>query len=407
MNQDSARAEYDSEGNIILHPENRSSGGKCAQKGEWSWEKKESPWEIIETEKEAEKPEKQINDIPKRRHEKAAPTELKNTIKSSAGNFASEGMRQFKSSWKDAGTALGNAKSLSKKTARAFGIFLLQPVFIPGRNKKVKKYSRITLFLLDSARFGSTFAAIFTALFIALNYQSFWSIAKTRINPVAYVRNVQALTATVDSALKDKLSKIPSLAAAGGKEGSLLAFLPNVGPPENRLIIPKLGLNVPLVTPSYDALLREDWAQVEKDIQDALQMGVVHYPGTAKPGQTGNFFVTGHSSYYPWAPGKYKTVFARLQELEIGDEYWVYYGGDKFRYVIRSKKEVKPSDVTVLDQPLDRRISTLMTCVPVGTTLRRLIIVAEEVDPETGIPLGIGERPSDQIPISRPELLPI
>ena len=55
MNQDSARAEYDSEGNIILHPENRSSGGKCAQKGEWSWEKKESPWEIIETEKEAEK----------------------------------------------------------------------------------------------------------------------------------------------------------------------------------------------------------------------------------------------------------------------------------------------------------------------------------------------------------------
>ncbi|MBU2259213.1 class E sortase [Patescibacteria group bacterium] len=168
-----------------------------------------------------------------------------------------------------------------------------------------------------------------------------------------------------------------------------------------------MELNIPLVTPSYEALLREDWTQVEDDIQDALQMGVVHYPGTAKPGQAGNFFVTGHSSYYPWASGKYKNVFARLHELEPGDEYWVYYGGDKHRYIVRGKKEVKSSDVTVLDQPVDRRVATLMTCTPIGTTLRRLIITSEEVDPQTGIALQVGERGHDSLPKARPQALPI
>jgi sortase A len=176
--------------------------------------------------------------------------------------------------------------------------------------------------------------------------------------------------------------------------GDLLSFLPDVGPPENRIIIPKLNLNVPLVTPSYQNLLSENWTGVEEDIQDALQHGIVHYPGTARPGQAGNFFVTGHSSYYPWAPGKYKNVFARLHEIDVGDEYWVYYGGDKHRYVVREKQEVKPSNVRVLDQPLDKRTATLMTCTPVGTTLRRLIVTAEEVDSITGMPLEVGEKGS-------------
>jgi sortase A len=180
-----------------------------------------------------------------------------------------------------------------------------------------------------------------------------------------------------------------------------------VGPPDNRIVIPALNLNVPLVTPKYEALLKGDWTQVEKDIQDALVSGVVHYPGTARPGQAGNFFVTGHSSYYPWAPGKYKNIFARLSDLKIGDEYWVYYGGDKHRYVIRSKKEVRPSDITVLDQPPDQRLSTLMTCTPVGTALRRLILVAEEVDPVNGTTLAVGERASQQAPEFNMEALPM
>lgn len=319
----------------------------------------------------------------------------------------SETRRQYSASAEEAQVALVESLHGIRGGARALWSFLNQPVWIVKKNKKPKQYSRLSLFLIDSVRFGGTFAAIFIALFFSLNYQSFWQILSPHLDPLGETKALTALANDVDNALTEKLLKSPTLAVAGATEGNLLSYLPMVGPPENRVIIPKLNLNVPLVTPSYESLLREDWENVEKDIQGALQDGVVHYPGTARPGQAGNFFITGHSSYYPWAPGKYKTVFARLHELDVGDEYWVYYGGDKHRYVVQSKKEVKPSDVTVLDQPVDKRISTMMTCTPVGTTLRRLIVTSVEVDHITGEPLKVGEQDSRALPKMQLEALPI
>jgi LPXTG-site transpeptidase (sortase) family protein len=97
-----------------------------------------------------------------------------------------------------------------------------------------------------------------------------------------------------------------------------------------------------------------------------------------------------------------------LGELKIGDEYWVYFRGDKHRYIVQSKEEVKPSDVKVLDQPSDQRLSTLMTCTPVGTTLRRLVVVAQEVDSVTGLALHVGEHgTTTAAPAVQVESLPI
>lgn len=312
-----------------------------------------------------------------------------------AVNVITEGKDQYAASARDFRSAIKGSRSTLKNAGTQTWAFLTQPVWIVAKNKEPKQYSRGTLFILDTIRFGGTFAALFAALFLTLNYQSFWAIVGSQIRPIQAAQNATALVTSVDEALREKVQRSPSLAVAGSRlAGDLLSFLPEVGPPENRVIIPKLNLNIPLVTPSYQNLLAENWPGVEEDIQDALQHGVVHYPGTARPGQAGNFFVTGHSSYYPWAAGKYKNVFARLHELDIGDEYWVYYGGDKHRFVVRQKEEVKPSNVRVLDQPLDKRTATLMTCTPVGTTLRRLIVTAEEIDPVTGMPLDVGEKGS-------------
>ncbi|MDB4979069.1 MAG: putative sortase [Candidatus Peribacteria bacterium] len=278
--------------------------------------------------------------------------------------------------------------------------FLTQPVWVPTRTKKVKQYSRMSLFFLDILRFGGTFTLIFVVLFVALNYQSFWQIASARLAP--FLENP-----SMDSAGQKLQQDMPWLDKEKRAEGNLLSFLPPVGPPQNRMIIPKLNLNVPLINPSTAALINQNWDQVEKDIQHGLQEGVVHYPGTAKAGQAGNFFITGHSSYYPWDPGRYKTVFARLQELNVGDEYTVYYNGDRHRYIVDTKKEVKPSDVSVLDQPADKRISTLMTCTPVGTTLRRLILVSREVDPLTGETMAVGQQPREEQRAAPLQALPI
>lgn len=318
-----------------------------------------------------------------------------------------EGTRQMKATI-EGGTVVSHDSARTIRSAlRAGWTFLTQPVWVPGKRREPVQYSRGTLFLLDTVRFGGTFATLFVLLFVSLNYQSFWAIAQSYVDPLAEVTGVKAASQS-DKSIAEKLRRIPSLAVAGRTDGSMIAHLPAVGPPDNRIIIPSLDLNVPIVAPSTEPLLREDWLSLEEEIQDALQDGVVHYPGTARPGQAGNFFVTGHSSYFPWAPGAFKSVFARLHELKVGDEYWVFYNGDRHRYIIRSKKEIKPSDVSVLEQPVNKRISTLMTCTPVGTTLRRLIVTAEEVDPVTGATLDVGERGHDQeLPQVRMETLPI
>jgi len=326
----------------------------------------------------------------------------------SAEDLLSEGAKQYRTSAASI-IEIGKKATLTYKESsiRLWG-FLTQPVWIVRARKEPKRYSRLSLFALDTVRFGGTFAALFVALFVALNYQSFWKIVESRLDPLQEIKAQVTQGTGTSNELRQKLLKSPILTTAGGQGNSdLLGFLPPVGPPENRLIIAKLNLNVPIAIPAFEALLREDWTQVETDIQSALEQGVVHYPGTAKPGQAGNFFITGHSSYYPWAPGKYKTVFARLHDLAIGDEYWVYYGGDKHRYVVENIEEVKPANVDVLDQPVNRRMSTLMTCSPVGTTLRRLIITAEEVDPETGAVMAVGAQPVREQPKYKMEMLPI
>lgn len=324
-----------------------------------------------------------------------------------AKGMLAEGERQLRASI-DGGidassTILGDLGA----AVRTFGRFLTQPVLVPASRKRVKRYSRGTLFALDIVRFGGTFAAIFAVLFSAMNYESFGAIASARIEPILEFTRLDD-SSNVQKSLAEKLRQVPTLPTAGDADEGLAAHLPLVGPPEDMLIIPSLNLRAPIVTLPTDSLVREDWKQLETDIQHGLEQGVVHYPGTAEPGQAGNFFLTGHSSYFPWAPGGYKSVFARLGELHVGDEFWVYHGGDKYRYVIEAKKEILPSDVTVLDQPLNKRVATLMTCTPVGTTLRRLIISAKEIDAATGEDMDVGQhQKQEDRPAIKLEALPI
>lgn len=136
---------------------------------------------------------------------------------------------------------------------------------------------------------------------------------------------------------------------------------------QSRIIIPKIRVDAPV-----------SWNVEESKMSGALENGVAHYLGTALPGQTGNVFITGHSSYYIWSKGNYKTVFALLDKLEAGDKVYVQFHGANFIYQITNKKVVTPSNLTVLNQTTDKTLS-LMTCVPVGTNLQRLIVTAKQI----------------------------
>ena len=314
-----------------------------------------------------------------------------------------------KTELKDAKKILSNLPRRLHGKVKNFWKIANTPVHFPALHKKAgrKPPTKLKLFIVDTIRFGGTFAGIFVVLFLCINYQSFLQIASADLAFGDGIKTQQDLQNIVSG--KPSFVTPSNFLESSNAPHNLVAYLPSVGPYEDRLIIPKLGKNVPIVRPSMNALVQEDWKKFEDDIQVALRDGVVHYPGSARPGQAGNFFVTGHSSYYPWDEGKYKDIFARLHELEPGDTYSVYYGGDLHTYRITSKKEVKPNDVSVLDQPTKKRLATLMTCTPIGTTLRRLIVMAEEIDPATGIALQVGEKATDTHTesLGRLESLPI
>ncbi len=365
----------------------------------------EAMWTVIEEDIDVTPSLKSAAEASRRMEQaKAVWSSVRQNVRGIAEEVLEESSTQYRQSLLNGTIAGAEATRSLRGSLGRFWVFLKQPVWIPNRKKEPVQYSRGTLFAIDTVRFGGTFAVLFAGLFTALNYQSFLSIGSAYITPLAEITGiVQAQDS--DEEMSEKLKDLSSPETA--ESADISQYLPPVGPPENRLIIPKLKLNVPIVIPEVEALVAEDWKKLEEDIQGALQDGVVHYPGTARPGKPGNFFVTGHSSYYPWAPGEYKSVFARLHDLNVGDEYWVFYNGDRHRYVIQSEKEIKPSDVSVLDQPIDKRISTLMTCTPVGTTLRRLILTAVEVDPVSGKPLEVGEHATEQAPKLQMEMLPI
>lgn len=139
------------------------------------------------------------------------------------------------------------------------------------------------------------------------------------------------------------------------------------------IIIPKINLRVPVV---YDVK-----SFAENAVQKGLERGVVHYGTTAIPGQLGNNVIVGHSSNNWWAGGKYKFAFVLLNKLEVGDNFYLHYESRRYTYEVTNKKIVAPDDVSVLNQNVQTPITTLITCDPPGTSWKRLIVQAKQIDP--------------------------
>lgn len=117
-----------------------------------------------------------------------------------------------------------------------------------------------------------------------------------------------------------------------------------------------------------------------KSYNNALENGVAHLMGSASPGKYGNVFIFGHSSYDAEKPGRYKEVFSKLNELVNGDLLEIQNQNALYLYKVVDKKIVKPDDVSVAGQNLSLKQLTLMTCWPIGSTEKRLVVVGELVE---------------------------
>jgi LPXTG-site transpeptidase (sortase) family protein len=137
----------------------------------------------------------------------------------------------------------------------------------------------------------------------------------------------------------------------------------------NTLVIESLGIEAPIVYAADNN---------DNTFAAALAQGVVHYPGTARPGQPGNAYIFGHSSDLPWSQGDYKTVFALLPRVEIGAEVIVTdASGNAFTYTVTESFSAGANRVDLLANTPDEYRLTLQTSYPIGTALRRWIVISE------------------------------
>lgn len=112
-------------------------------------------------------------------------------------------------------------------------------------------------------------------------------------------------------------------------------------------------------------------------IDNDLSSHLVNYGGTAVPPDNGNAVVFGHSTLPQlFNPKDYKTIFATLYKLKVGDEFLVGVEGISYSYKIESITIVEPEDTSIFTQDLSNSFVTLVTCTPPGTTWKRLIIKA-------------------------------
>ncbi|MER6808413.1 class E sortase [Actinomadura nitritigenes] len=119
-----------------------------------------------------------------------------------------------------------------------------------------------------------------------------------------------------------------------------------------------------------------------------LRKGPGHYPGTALPGQVGNFVVSGHRTTYS-AP------FNKLGELDRGDEILIDTRDGQYVYKVTDRRIVKPTEVDVTApvpfhpgrRPTDRMI-TLTTCHPKYSAAKRMIIFGELTSAVTRVKPG-------------------
>lgn len=124
--------------------------------------------------------------------------------------------------------------------------------------------------------------------------------------------------------------------------------------------------------------LKISQAKVLVDSND-LASGLVHLPGSTLPGERGNVFISGHSAL-PLLKGakSYQAIFANLSNLKKGDLIKVEVLGSEFSYQVMGLKVVDPDDLSVIlpPDPQNRYIS-LMTCVPPGLNVKRLVVLGK------------------------------
>lgn len=136
-----------------------------------------------------------------------------------------------------------------------------------------------------------------------------------------------------------------------------------------RLVIPKIGLEsvvIKNVDPNNPSLYGEQ-----------LVNGVAHAQGSYLPGEDGTMFLFAHSTDTEFNIAKYNAKFYAVRKLEVGDEIIVRYGDKIYKYSVKEKLVISPSELDKVRNSGYKLV--LSTCYPPGTDWQRLVVFADPV----------------------------
>ncbi len=132
---------------------------------------------------------------------------------------------------------------------------------------------------------------------------------------------------------------------------------------DNRIIIGKIGVNIPYGTDGKLSLDRGAWWR---------------YPERGNPIDGGNFIIAAHRFSIQPTPRSTieKSPFYNIDKLTLGDDIVVDYKGKRYDYRITKIFDVRPNQVEIEAKTNDNRL-TLYSCELGGAEAGRVVIIAE------------------------------
>lgn len=127
------------------------------------------------------------------------------------------------------------------------------------------------------------------------------------------------------------------------------------------VIIPKININLPIYHGTAESVLAE---------------GVGHLIGSSLPvgGESCHSVLTGHSGVAE------KKLFSDLDQLEVGDKFYLKILGEYLAYEVTAINTVLPHETELLELVHGEDLCTLVTCTPFAVNTHRLLIRGSRVE---------------------------
>jgi sortase A len=140
--------------------------------------------------------------------------------------------------------------------------------------------------------------------------------------------------------------------------------LPATVSDQQRIIIPKIGVDIAFLTGNDSATLDQGaWWR---------------YPERGDPVKGGNFILSAHRFKLGWTPAKTraKSPFYNINKLVAGDKIYIDFKGQRYTYTVTRTYAVTPQTVSI-EAPSDEPKLTLYSCTLKGALDGRDVIEAK------------------------------